>query len=189
MIAVAALACAGSVAPMAGQGVPVPSLRLVDGCRLDSVVVELSVDMNGLSTCDVFQVTVEAPYGSEYLTFGGSEVYFLADDEALRDAGADPRNLKLTAVTPFRKDPRRMILLVDHTLPARSAGKAHFPDGHLVLGRFALACTMLGDYDKYKVRVVEGSGTTTFPIGKGRESATPHDCEPLVLCVSGGRLR
>lgn len=187
--AIMLITAVGGAPAMSGQAMPAPSLRLVDGSRLDSVVVELSVDMNGLATCDVFQVTVEAPYGSEYLSLGEANECFLADDEGMSAGGVNPHDVKLSAVTPYRKNPRRMIILVDHTMQARTSGKARFPDGRFVIGRFALSFALLGDYDKYKVRLVEGAEATTFPTGQGRQTLTPLGCQPLVLSLSGGVLR
>ena len=187
-LAAMSLALTLGVSTVAGQDAPMPSLRLVDTGRLDSVVVELSVDMADLSTCDVYQVTVEVPYGCEYLLEASSETYFVADTASLRAAGESPAGVKVTAVTPFRKDSRRMIMIVDHTLQARASGKSRFPTGRYVLGRFAIDCSMLGDYDKYKVRVVEGDNTTTFATGRGRETLTPVDCAPLVLRVNKRQL-
>lgn len=139
----------------------------------DSVVVELGVDMGDLTTCDIFQITVEIPYGAGYKKMSNTS-YFTRDTEVYTRAGVKDRGLTFNAITPYRKEARQLILIVDHTMAARTSGHGKFALGRYKLGRLAFDARELGDCDKYRVRIVNGDYYSTFATGNGNETRTPE---------------
>ena len=152
--------------------------------RSDSVVIVIGVDMGDLATCDIFQATIDIPYGAEYAANESGMRLVEYPDRYLEQAGKHRADVSFNTFTPYRKDVRRLLFIFDHTMDARVNGRGRFNLGRYPLARLTLDCSMLGDGDKYRVRVMPGNTNTVFAIGKGRETSDPVDEVILRLRVS-----
>lgn len=155
----------------------------------DSIVVELGVDLSTLATCDIFQVTVEIPYGAAFLPLNDDGTYFMIGDSYLRQMDKRAGNINISAITPYLKNERQMIVIVDHALSARTAGNARFATGKYKIGYFAVDGRMLGESDKYRIRVVAGKNYSVYATGVGSNTIGPgEDIEMRVHVYNDGRV-